>query len=82
MNQSAVREIYVVVVSRRNTVKVEYLGNDKYSFEYRDGFKSWWLNGERHRTAGPAIKWTGNIEEWWLNGNRLTEEEFNEKQSN
>jgi hypothetical protein len=36
--------------------------------EYKDGTKEWFLNGERHRTDGPAIEWSNGTKEWWLNG--------------
>ena len=35
-----------------------------------DGSKVWWLNGNRHRTDGPAFEWADGTKEWWLNGNR------------
>ena len=33
-----------------------------------NGTKEWCLNGELHRTDGPAIEWTDGSKEWWLNG--------------
>ena len=36
--------------------------------EYSNGSKYWWLNGERHRTDGPAIEWYNGSKEWYLNG--------------
>ena len=44
-----------------------------------NGTESWWQNGKRHRTDGPAyvcqprISWDGNAhsnihKEWWMNG--------------
>jgi len=36
--------------------------------EYSNGRKEWWLNGERHRTDGPAIEWYNGSKEWYLNG--------------
>ena len=36
--------------------------------EYSNGTKEWWLNGERHRTDGPAIEWYNGSKEWYLNG--------------
>lgn len=34
------------------------------------GRKEWWLNGKRHRTDGPAVKYNDDRKEWWLNGDR------------
>jgi hypothetical protein len=34
----------------------------------KDGTKSWWLNGERHRVDGPAMEDNDGSKEWWLNG--------------
>ena len=36
--------------------------------ECSDGSKVWWLNGNRHRTDGPAVEWPNGMKEWWLNG--------------
>ena len=33
-----------------------------------DGSKEWWLNGERHRSDGPAIEQADGSKSWWLNG--------------
>ena len=33
-----------------------------------DGTKQWWLDGELHRTDGPAIEWADGSKTWWLNG--------------
>ena len=33
-----------------------------------DGTKQWWLDGERHRTDGPAIEGADGYKEWWLDG--------------
>jgi hypothetical protein len=35
-----------------------------------DGTKEWFLNGQRHRTDGPAWEWSNGHKEWWLNGQR------------
>jgi len=33
-----------------------------------DGAKEWYLNGQRHRTNGPAIEYPDGEKEWYLNG--------------
>ncbi len=38
--------------------------------EYADGTKEWFLNGEYHRTDGPAIEYPNGIKWWYLNGER------------
>jgi hypothetical protein len=35
---------------------------------YSDGTKSWYLNGRRHRTDGPAIESSDGTKFWYLNG--------------
>lgn len=45
---------------------------DGPAIEYANGFKTWYLNGKRHRLNGPAIEcfdinWT---KEWWVDGVR------------
>jgi hypothetical protein len=34
------------------------------------GNKFWHLNGELHRTDGPAVEWADGDKEWYLNGER------------
>ena len=33
-----------------------------------DGSQSWFLNGQQHRTDGPAVIWANGSQSWWLNG--------------
>lgn len=33
-----------------------------------DGAREWYLNGELHRTDGPATEWLDGSRSWWLNG--------------
>ena len=33
-----------------------------------DGTKSWYLNGNRHRTDGPASEYADGTKSWYLNG--------------
>ena len=37
---------------------------------YEDGTKAWYLNGEYHRTDGPAIEFTNGDKQWFKNGKR------------
>jgi hypothetical protein len=41
---------------------------------YTDGYKSWWLNGKRHREDGPAIEYASGSKFWYLNGKRHRED--------
>lgn len=36
--------------------------------EYTRNREEWWVEGKRHRSNGPAVKWSDGAEEWWLNG--------------
>ena len=40
--------------------------------ENADGSKVWWLNGEYHRTDGPAIEWPDGTKAWYLNDKQVT----------
>jgi len=53
---------------------------DGPAIEWASGYKSWNLNGKLHRVDGPAIECPGGMKEWYLNGQRITEEEFNQRQ--
>ena len=37
----------------------------------------WYLNGKRHREDGPAREYASGTKVWYLNGKKLSEEEFN-----
>jgi hypothetical protein len=43
------------------------LGNGAECKIYASGNKYWFLNGERHRTDGPAIELTNGFKEWYIN---------------
>ena len=36
-----------------------------------DGNKEWWLNGELHRTDGPAVEDADGTKVWYLNGKQV-----------
>ena len=42
--------------------------------EYGDTY--WYLNGELHRTDGPAYEGDNGYKAWYLNGKRYSEEEW------
>ena len=35
---------------------------------HSNGAKYWYLNGELHRTDGPAVKWSDGAKSWYLDG--------------
>ena len=35
-----------------------------------NGYKAWWLNGQRHRVGGPAVVFPDGRVEYWVNGVR------------
>jgi hypothetical protein len=37
-----------------------------------DGSKSWRLNGELHRSDGPAVEWADGSKSWRLNGKQVS----------
>ena len=41
---------------------------------YDNGTKKWYLNGQLHRTDGPAIEWADGSKFWYLNGKRHRED--------
>ena len=45
---------------------------DGPAWNWADGSKSWWENGERHRAGGlPAIEGAEGYKEWWMNGRKI-----------
>jgi hypothetical protein len=42
---------------------------------YKNGTQMWYLNGQLHRTDGPAVIWADGAQFWYLNGKQVTEEE-------
>jgi hypothetical protein len=43
--------------------------------EWKNGSKSWWLNGKLHRVDGPAVDFADGYKSWFLNGKEVTESE-------
>ena len=41
---------------------------------FEHGDKEWYVNGNYHRTDGPAIEWANGHKEWWLHGQRHRED--------
>ena len=49
---------------------------DGPAIEHTNGYKAWYINGERHREDGPAVEWSDGSKAWYINDRLLTEEEF------
>ena len=47
---------------------------DKPAISGADGYLGWCLNGERHRSRGPAVIHPNGKLEWWINGQYITPE--------
>lgn len=43
---------------------------------YNGVYKEWKLNGQRHRTDGPAIEWWDGDKEWWINHQEYSFEDY------
>ena len=41
---------------------------------YDEGYKAWYLNGERHREDGPASELASGSKAWYLNGKKHRED--------
>lgn len=39
----------------------------------------WRLNGQYHRTDGPAVIWPSGTQGWYLNDNLLTKDEWRQQ---
>ena len=52
-------------------MKVTKLPNGGELWEYTNGNKHWILNGQFHRTDGPAWEGYDGSKEWWINGKYL-----------
>ena len=39
-----------------------------------DGTKFWYMDGDLHRTDGPAVECIDGYKSWWLNGKRHCED--------
>jgi hypothetical protein len=40
----------------------------EYTVKVDKGNTYWYLNGEQHRTDGPAVEFACGTKSWWLNG--------------
>ena len=56
----------VLKVLKFNEIPQNYTGIVEYAY----GSKEWFLNGELHRTDGPAMEWPNGDKRWFLNGER------------
>lgn len=36
-------------------------------------YEAWWLNGERHRLDGPAVRYDDGTDQWYVNGEFIFE---------
>ena len=54
----------------------DYHRIDGPAIERNDGYKAWWINGQRHREDGPAVEYYHGGKEWYLNGRYYLEEEW------
>lgn len=48
---------------------------DGPAIEYKDGDKSWYLNGKRHREDGPSLEYK-SMHSWYIHGICYSEENF------
>jgi hypothetical protein len=53
------------------------LGNGAICEIDANGYKWWYLNGQLHRTDGPAVEWPSGNKSWCINGTYYSEEDFN-----
>ncbi len=51
-------------------MKIIDLGGGATCKIYDNGNKYWRLNGNLHRTDGPAIEYASGSKSWWINGKR------------
>jgi len=52
---------------------------DGPAFELIDGYKAWYIDGEKHREDGPAIEYSDGGKMWYLNDINYTEQEYKYK---
>jgi len=45
---------------------------DGPAFEYNNGYKEWWVHGNRHRLDGPAIETANGKKFWFINNYNVT----------
>jgi hypothetical protein len=73
------------LIIHNNGTKIWKLPNDKWhredgpAFELIDGYKAWYIDGEKHREDGPAIEYSDGGEMWYLNDINYTEQEYKYK---
>ena len=59
-------ELVTIKVENHKDIPKNYTG----IAEYPDGTRYWLLNGELHRTDGPAVEYPNGTKSWYLNGRR------------
>lgn len=49
--------------------EIEYLPEElDDEYEYYNGTRFWYVNGQRHRADGPAVMRVDGYREWWVQG--------------
>jgi hypothetical protein len=46
------------------------------AWEYKDGYKEWWVNGKLHRLDGPAMEYLNGAEYYWVDGVEFDEQDY------
>ena len=56
--------------------KERYHREDGPAYEYSDGRRCWYKDGQWHREDGPALVWYEGSRRYFLNGKEYTKEEY------
>ena len=64
-------ELVTIKVENHKDIPENYTGIAEHPY----GTKEWYLNGECHRTDGPAIEYADGTKSWYLNDKGYTREE-------
>jgi hypothetical protein len=46
------------------------------AIENKDGYRAWYIKGERHREDGPSLEYSNGDKHWYINGIKYTEQEY------
>jgi len=60
----------ILILQKEDNSFAQY-PDDYKIVQYPDGYKIWYINGNFHREAGPAIEHDNGDKYWYLNGIRI-----------
>ena len=57
----------------------KYHRTDGPAVECGNGYKKWYIDGEKHREDGPAVEWISGRKSWYLDDIEYSEDQYHQE---